>query len=100
MKIMIQAMLEKALSRMNYKGLVMIIKRKSIVTLNILYWMPDHKNILQEFIWQTKDIKPEYPRVHKFLNFWHDNIDAVISEVMLCDEYETSYRPVKEFYNG
>ena len=100
MKIMIQAMLEKALSRMNYKGLVMIIKRKSIVTLNILYWMPDHKNILQEFIWQTKDVKPEYPRVHKFLNFWHDNIDAVISEVMLCDEYETSYRPVKEFYNG
>lgn len=93
-------MLEKALSRMNYKGLVMIIKRKSIVTLNILYWMPDHKNILQEFIWQTKDVKPEYPRVHKFLNFWHDNIDAVISEVMLCDEYETSYRPVKEFYNG
>ena len=50
--------------------------------------------------WQTKDVKPEYPRVHKFLNFWHDNIDAVISEVMLCDEYETSYRPVKEFYNG
>lgn len=100
MKIMIQAMLEKALSRMNYKGLVMIIKRKSIVTLNILYWMPDHKNILQEFIWQTKDVKPEYPRVHKFLNFWHDNIDAVISEVMLCDEYETSYRPVREFYNG
>ena len=100
MKLMIQAMLEKALSRMNYKGLVMIIKRKSIVTLNILYWMPDHKNILQEFIWQTKDVKPEYPRVHKFLNFWHDNIDAVISEVMLCDEYETSYRPVKEFYNG
>ena len=100
MKIMIQAMLEKALSRMNYKGLIMIIKRKSIVTLNILYWMPDHKNILQEFIWQTKDVKPEYPRVHKFLNFWHDNIDAVISEVMLCDEYETSYRPVMEFYNG
>ena len=100
MKLMIQAMLEKALSRMNYKGLVMIIKRKSIVTLNILYWMPDHKNILQEFIWQTKDVKPEYPRVHKFLNFWHDNIDAVISEVMLCDEYETSYRPVREFYNG
>ena len=100
MKLMIQAMLEKALSRMNYKGLVMIIKRKSIVTLNILYWMPDHKNILQEFIWQTKDVKPEYPRVHKFLNFWHDNIDAVISEVMLCDEYETSYRQVKEFYNG
>ena len=23
--------------------------------------MPDYKNVLQEFIWQTSDIKPEYP---------------------------------------
>ena len=78
----------------------MIIKRKSIVTLNILYWMPDYTNILQEFIWQTNDINPHYPRVHKFLNFWHNNIEAVISEVRLADSYETGYRPVKEIING
>ena len=78
----------------------MIIRKKSLVTVDILYWMPDYENILQQFIWQTKDVVPDIPKVHKFLNFWHDNIDAVISEVMLCDEYETSYRPVKEFYNG
>ena len=78
----------------------MIIRRKSLVTVDILYWMPDYENVLQQFIWQTKDVVPDIPRVHKFLNYWHDNIDAVISEVMLCDEYETSYRPVKEFYNG
>ena len=78
----------------------MILKRKSLVTLNIRYWMPDHDTILQEFVWQTRDVKPEYPRVHKFLNYWHENIDAVISEVLLCDEYDTSYRPVKEIYNG
>ena len=78
----------------------MIIKRKSIVTLNILYWMPDYTNILQEFIWQTNDINPDYPRVHKFLNFWHNNIEAVISEVRLADSYGTGYRPVKEIING
>ena len=78
----------------------MMIKRKNIVTLNILYWMPDHTNILQEFIWQTNDINPDYPRVHKFLNFWHNNIEAVISEVRLADSYETGYRPVKEIING
>ena len=78
----------------------MIIKRKSIVTLNILYWMPDYTNILQEFIGQTNDINPDYPRVHKFLNFWHNNIEAVISEVRLADSYETGYRPVKEIING
>ena len=32
-------------------------------------------------IWQTDDVRPEYPRVHKFLNYWHDNIDAVIEEI-------------------
>ena len=70
----------------------MIILRNTIVTLNVLYWMPDYTHILQEFIWQTADIRPEYPRVHRFLNYWHDNIDAVISEVNIADNYETSYK--------
>ena len=59
----------------------MIRIRNTIVTLNVLYWMPDYTHILQEFIWQTADIRPEYPRVHRFLNYWHDNIDAVIEEI-------------------
>ena len=71
--------------------------RKRLVTLNILYWMPDYNNILQQFIWQTKDIVPEYPRVHKFLNFWHKEIDAVIAEVQIADSQDTTYRPIKEF---
>ena len=67
----------------------MILIRNTIVTLNVLYWMPDYTHILQEFIWQTADIRPEYPRVHRFLNYWHDNIEAVISEVKIADNYET-----------
>ena len=70
----------------------MILIRNTIVTLNVLYWMPDYTHILQEFIWQTADISPEYPRVHRFLNYWHDNIEAVISEVKIADNYETSYK--------
>ena len=70
----------------------MIILRNTIVTLNVLYWMPDYTHILQEFIWQTADIRPEYPRVHRFVNYWHDNIEAVISEVNIADNYETSYK--------
>ena len=54
--------------------------------------MPDYTHILQEFIWQTADIRPEYPRVHRFLNYWHDNIEAVISEVNIADNYDTSYK--------
>ena len=70
----------------------MILIRNTIVTINVLYWMPDYTHILQEFIWQTSDMRPEYPRVHRFLNYWHDNIDAVISEVNIADNYETSYK--------
>ena len=70
----------------------MIRIRNTIVTLNVLYWMPDYTHILQEFIWQTSDMRPEYPRVHRFLNYWHDNIEAVISEVNIADNYETSYK--------
>ena len=59
----------------------MIILKNTIVTVNVLYWMPDYQNILQQFIWQTDDVRPEYPRVHKFLNYWHEHIDAVIEEI-------------------
>ena len=59
----------------------MIIKRKSLVTLNITYYRLDYRSILQEFIWQTMDVKPKYPRVQKFLNYWHENIDAVIASI-------------------
>ena len=70
----------------------MIRIRNTIVTINVLYWMPDYTHILQEFIWQTSDVRPEYPRVHRFLNYWHDNIEAVISEVNIADNYGTSYK--------
>jgi len=66
----------------------MIRIRNTIVTLSVLYWMPDYNHILQEFIWQTADVRPEYPRVHRFLNYWHDNIESVISEIYIADSYK------------
>ena len=70
----------------------MIIVKKTIVTVNVLYWMPDYDHILQQFVWQTADVRPEYPKVHRFLNYWYDNIEAVISEVIISDNYVTSYK--------
>ena len=51
------------------------------VLLRIYYWMPDYTHILQEFVWQFPDIVPKYPRMHSFLNYWHNNIDAVIHTI-------------------
>ena len=65
--------------------MLVIIRRKTLVTLNVFYWMPDYENILQQFIWQTMDIKPKYPRIHRFLDYWHNNIDAIVNEVVICD---------------
>ena len=70
----------------------MIVKQQVLV--NVRYWMPDYNNLLQEFYWGTEDIVREYPRVHRFLNFWHHNIDAVISEVLIANEYSREYRSV------
>lgn len=57
----------------------------SIVTVTIIYFLPDYSGLVSEFIWQTLDEKPRYPRVHRFLDFWHHEIDAVIKEVTICD---------------
>ena len=76
----------------------MIIRRKSLVTVDIFYWMPDYENILQQFVWQTKDVVPDIPRVHKFLNYWHNNIDAVISEIKVADTETNDYIPATALY--
>jgi uncharacterized protein Usg len=72
----------------------MIIQQKVIVTVDILYWMPDYQDILQRFIWQVTDHSPEHPRVHKFLNFWKENIDAVIAEVQIVDSLSRQYKNI------
>ena len=64
---------------------MILIRRKILVTLNVYYWMPDYENILQQFIWQTIDNKPKYPRIHKFLDYWHNNIDAIVNEIQICE---------------
>ena len=65
--------------------MLIVIRSKILVTLNVFYWMPDYENILQQFIWQTMDVKPKYPRVYRFLDYWHNNIDAVVNEIEICD---------------
>lgn len=55
-----------------------------MATAEVLYYMPDHPTLLQSFVWQTLDLAPRYPRIHKFLNFWRAEIDAVIHSVRLA----------------
>jgi uncharacterized protein Usg len=72
------------------EGLMILTHR---VKVDIFYYIPQTL-ILQEFLWELDDVVPEMPRVHKFLNFWKDNIDARIAEVLVCHSNTSEWRKV------
>jgi uncharacterized protein Usg len=57
------------------------LRGRRLTTAEITYYMPDHPALLQEFLWQTLDEAPDFPRIHSFLDFWRRDIDAVIHSV-------------------
>jgi uncharacterized protein Usg len=61
--------------------LVRQLRGERLTTTQVLYYMPDSPSLLQEFVWQTLDLAPEYPRIHRFLDYWRREIDAVIHSV-------------------
>jgi uncharacterized protein Usg len=52
-----------------------------LTTAEVLYYLPDHPALLQRFLWQTLDLAPGFPRIHRFLGFWRREIQAVIHSV-------------------
>ena len=60
--------------------------------------MPDYLNIINEFIWQTKDQKPDYPRIEQFLDYWDKNIDGPIKEAFIHDHDEQKIRVVNRVF--
>jgi len=78
----------------------MILSNPMLTTLQVYYYIPNYTNIIQEFVWQYNDSLPEFPRTHKFLNYWHSNIDAVIADIQLAyiDKCgRNTYRNVKKY---
>lgn len=55
-----------------------------LTTAEILYRMPDHRTLLQSFIWQEYDIAPEFPQLYKFLDFWDRNLDGPLHSVTIA----------------
>ena len=53
----------------------------SLTTAEILYHLPDHPQLLQSFVWQHLDMAPEYPVLHRFLDFWTHNLDGKLHSV-------------------
>jgi uncharacterized protein Usg len=59
------------------------LEGKRLTTVEILYHMPDHPSLIQSYVWQTLDTPPRFPRLQRFLTFWHDNIDARLHSVKM-----------------
>lgn len=69
---------------MHHQEMTLRLQGWRLATAEVLYYLPDHPSLLQSFLWQTLDLAPHYPRIHKFLDFWRREIDAVIHSVRLA----------------
>ena len=77
---------------------MIILKKWTTATVQVVYYMPDHLHLVQEFMWQTEDQRPDYPRIDKFLNYWDRHIDGPIKEVYIYDHEKHNVRIVDRRY--
>jgi uncharacterized protein Usg len=66
--------------------LALQLKDYRLTTAHILYHLPDHPSLLQEFIWQRLDLAPKFPELHKFLEFWEKNLDGKLHSVRVASQ--------------
>ena len=62
-------------------SLAMQMRDYRVTTAEILYHLPDHPAVLQAYIWQNLDLAPQYPELHKFLEFWTRSLDGKLHSV-------------------
>lgn len=68
-----------------------------LTTAEIIYHMPDHPSLLQTYLWQEYDHCPDFPILHKFLNFWERELDGKLHSVKVdsCELIKPSdFQPV------
>lgn len=58
----------------------------SLTTAEIMYRMPDHRDLLQTYIWQDYDLAPRFPRLIRFLDFWSRNLDGPLASVRVAHQ--------------
>ena len=71
-----------------------------LTSVKVIYSLPDYKNVLNEFWWQTMDVPPKYPKVKTFVDYWNDYIEGIIKslEIGHQEEFGIQWRRVdKEF---
>ncbi len=55
-----------------------------LATAEILYHLPDYPDLLQSYIWQDYDHLPDFPVLHRFLDFWDRTLEGRLHSVTLA----------------
>src|SRR5450759_1718584 len=50
-----------------------------LTTAHILYRRPDHRWLLQTYVWQAYDLCPEFPELQGFLEFWQTSLEGCLA---------------------
>ncbi len=66
---------------MEKSELDLMMRGYGLTTAELFYRLPDHRNILNSFIWQEYDLAPDYPKLTKFIDFWKARIEGPLHSV-------------------
>lgn len=55
-----------------------------LTTAHILYRRPDHRWLLQSFLWQNYDLFPDFPVLQRFLAFWQEQLEGPLHSVQVA----------------
>lgn len=55
-----------------------------LTTAEILYRRPDHRWLLQSYVWQNYDLFPNFPALKDFLAFWQTKLEGPLVSVTVA----------------
>jgi uncharacterized protein Usg len=60
------------------------VRGYGLTTAHILYRRPDHRWLLQSYVWQNYDLFPEFPELRRFLAFWQEKLEGPLHSVRVA----------------
>ena len=60
------------------------VRGYGLTTAHILYRRPDHRWLLQSYVWQNYDLFPEFPELQRFLTFWMEKLEGPLHSVRVA----------------
>ena len=61
--------------------LELMLNGYGLTTAEILYRMPDHRHLLQTYVWQDYDLAPKFPALTQFVEFWRKTLEGPLHSI-------------------